>query len=522
LSSALDRFSGAGERPVPRGLVLAAVGVFGYLVARACIQSVTIDEADSFLQYATGPTWAAWYPAAANHLLNTLLERFSWTLFGFNQVAMRLPALLGAAIYLFSAVTICAKLSGKVFRSLVFACLVFNPFILDYLVAARGYSLAVACLLATIALFWGVIDRGLRAEAVPLYFYALGSILLALSFAANFSFGVANVVTGAVLLLAAAMSERLGQRHKALPAFPRRRAALLVICGTLPGLAVALFLCSSMLMEWRGSLLVYGSNSLHAMWKSVFGASFPPPNPEIVNGLLYPVWAWIGIHLHTLVIPLFWIQLATLVGMPRLRGLLLSRSSGLIATALTVIAALTVVLHWLAFRTIGMPLPEARTGLFFVPFLTLAFAAGADVLRRDSDFRAWSIPGMAVLTICAAYFLTCLRLHYFQEWRFNEDTNEVFREMRTIEQRCGIHEFVTQWHYEPVLNYYRRQYEAYTLNPFSPAFKEAFPQGKNSYVLFYPEGESLIKNEGLGVWYHNDITGAVVAVRGCGLGPATP
>jgi hypothetical protein len=386
---------------------------------------------------------------------------------------------------------------------------------LDYLVAARGYSLAVACLLATIALFWGVIDRGLRAEAIPLYFYALGSILLALSFAANFSFGVANVVTGSVLLFAAVMSERFGQRHKGLTVFPRRRTALLVIYGALPGLAVTFFLCSSILMGWRGSLLVYGSNSLHAMWKSLFGASFPPPNAEIVNEVLYPVWSWAGIHLHTLVIAMFWIQLAALAGVPRLRRLLLSRSSGLIAMALTVIAAITTVLHWLAFR-IGVPLPEARTGLFFAPFLTLAFAAGVDLLRREPGFRGWSIPGMAVLTICAAYFLTCLRLHYFQEWRFNEDTNEVFREMRTIEQKCGIHEFVTQWHYEPVLNYYRRQYEAYTMKPFSPAYKEAFPEGKDAYVFFFPEGESLIKNGELKVWYHNDITGATVAVRGCG------
>jgi hypothetical protein len=500
--------------------VLAAISVFGYLVARACIQSVTIDEADSFLQYATGPTWAPWYPAAANHLLNTLLERLSWTIFGFNQVAMRLPALFGAAIYLCTVILICTKLTGGLFRLLVFACLVFNPFILDYLVAARGYSLAVAFLLATIALFWGVMDRGLRGEAAPVSSYVLGSIFLALSFAANFSFGIANVVTGAVLLLGSGMCERLGMLRKGLPALPPRRAALLVISGTLPGLAVVLFLCSSILMRWHSSLLVYGAGSLHDMWKSLFGASFPPPNPEIVNEFLFPGWAWIGTHLHTLVIALFWVQLVALVFVPRIRRALAFQSGGLIAIALTVIATVTVALHWIAFRAFGVPLPEARTGLFLAPFLTLVFADSVDQLRREPGFRRWSVPGMAVLTVCALYFLTCLRLHYFQEWRFNEDTNQVFQIMRTIEQKCGIHEFVTEWHYEPVLNYYRKRYETDTLKPFSAAFKEAFPEGRNSYVFFYADGKALIEDGGLAVWYHSDITGATVAVRGCGPVPA--
>jgi hypothetical protein len=318
------------------------------------------------------------------------------------------------------------------------------------------------------------------------------------------------------------MCERLGVLRKGLAALPPRRAALLVTCGTLPGLAVVLFLCSSILARWHSSLLVYGAGSLHAMWKSLFGASFPSPNAEIVNEFLFPVWAWIGTHLHTLVIALFWLQLAALLFVPRIRRSLTLQSGGLIAIALTAITGLTVVLHWIAFRVLGVPLPEARTGLFLAPFLTLAFAASVDRLRREPDFHRWSIPGITVLTVCAVYFLTCLRLHYFQEWRFNEDTNRVFQIMRTIEQKCGIHEFVTEWHYEPVLNYYRRRYEADTLKPFSAAFKEAFPEGRNSYVFFYPDGKSLVEDGGLAVWYHSDTSGATVAVRGCGPMPAAP
>src|SRR5580658_4521561 len=109
-----DASGAAGSCPAGwRGsapIAFLACVAFCWLVVRACIQSVTIDEADSFRMFAVGPTGVEWYPSSGNHLLNTLLERLSWKVFGFNQIALRLPALLGGAIYLLAAARICNKL----------------------------------------------------------------------------------------------------------------------------------------------------------------------------------------------------------------------------------------------------------------------------------------------------------------------------------------------------------------------------------------------------------------------------
>src|SRR4051812_42912856 len=90
-------------------LILLSVLAFCLLIARACIQSVTIDEADAFMAFATRDSALIWYPVAQNHLLYTMLARLSWNIFGFNQIAMRLPALLGAAIYLLASIHICSR-----------------------------------------------------------------------------------------------------------------------------------------------------------------------------------------------------------------------------------------------------------------------------------------------------------------------------------------------------------------------------------------------------------------------------
>src|SRR5205823_12054292 len=68
-------------------------------------------------------------------------------------VTFRAPTLIGALIYIIASYQLCALLfSAKMLRLGTYLCLVYNPFILDYLVAARGYGLALAFLMTAILL----------------------------------------------------------------------------------------------------------------------------------------------------------------------------------------------------------------------------------------------------------------------------------------------------------------------------------------------------------------------------------
>ena len=494
-------FSESGYSP---DLIVLSLFAFCLLIVRACIQSVTIDEADAFMAFATRGGELIWYPAAQNHILYTLLERLSWNIFGFNQVAMRLPALLGAAIYLVSAVRIGTAFSGRVFRLSIFVCLALNPFVLDYLVAARGYSLAVALLLAAIAVFWssvtGTPDRG----PVALWCCALISVLLGLSFAANFSFAIVDIIAGLVFLAGVVVSDT----------GPRRRVLPIVLWGALPGIAVALFFCAYTLSKWPSGEFVFGAHSLHDMRVRFFRDLFPPPNPEIVNPLINKVWARMSLPLCLAAFVVLATQLGAMLSIRRIRETIQVRPTLLVSAALSVIVVFTVGFHWLAFRAFGLYLPMGRTAVFFVPLLTLILAAGTDVFRRMS-LRRFALPGVTILAACSIYYLSALRLHYFQEWRFNEDTKTVFWVIRDVEIRCGIHEFSTEWRYAPTLNFYRRQYENRTMKPFTAAFMESLPLDKRAYVLYYPDAEQFVAKNALAIWYQNQETGAAVAIRSC-------
>src|SRR5881227_3371929 len=91
-----------------------AIFAFVWAVARACVQSITIDEADTYLVWVARPNPSHWEAASNNHVLNSLLMRLSTSVFGLSHLSVRAPALLGAAIYILMSLALCRLLSPAV------------------------------------------------------------------------------------------------------------------------------------------------------------------------------------------------------------------------------------------------------------------------------------------------------------------------------------------------------------------------------------------------------------------------
>src|SRR6202012_3154954 len=86
-----------------------------------------------------------------HHFLATVLFRISTTLFGQSEFAMRLPTVLAGAWLFWTVFRLCGLLFGDGWLFLLgCAALTLNPILLDFLVAARGYGLAMA------GLFWAL------------------------------------------------------------------------------------------------------------------------------------------------------------------------------------------------------------------------------------------------------------------------------------------------------------------------------------------------------------------------------
>ena len=489
---------------------LAGTAAFAFLwvLARAAVQSITIDEADTYLVYAGRPAPSHWEAAANNHVLNSLLMRLSTLLFGVSGFTVRLPALLGAAIYIASALALANLLpAGRWLRWCLLVCLTCNPFVMDYLVAARGYSLALGFFLAAIALA----ARPLGAQPEALYHRsALCSLCAGLSFAANFSFALADAT---VLLLSVLWL----QLRSAPPAdSPRRKFELysrLCAASALPGTAAALLLTESALRNWSRANFIFGATSLNQTIHSVIASSLFRPNPYLLSPDVYRIFAWGAPRLF----PLLGITCALRLAAFALPYPKSSSAGSRLAVHLAWLAGASVFLllglHRLLYGIKQIYMPLERTAVFFAPLVVLFACALAAVPAPTRLANAARRFLLAAVTAMSLYFLGCFRLTYFRDWEFDADVKHLYSVLAWYHRTYGLNDICSNWRYAASLNFYRAAgWEPIPEIAPKPWIDADYPPGRQIYVIFRPFGQTFIDREHLTVVYADAESGAAVAI----------
>ena len=452
-------------------LILPVTAIFALLwaVARACVQSITIDEADTYLTWVARHDPSHWEAASNNHVLNSLLMRLFTSVFGVSHLSVRAPALLGAALYMGAAYLLCRKLTPELrLQWPVFVCLVYNPFVFDHLVAARGYALALGFMMGMLAV---AVYTRLDGAAC-----ALCSVCAALSFAANFSFAFVDAFALLAILVWACARTQATQA----------RVRLLGAC-LLPGLLVSMFLSAPAVLHWPKGQLGYGAHSLGEMFSTVARASLYRLNPQIVNPMLLPLLEHVKPFLLPALLALAVWQWAR--WRPAISGALL----GILAAAIGA--------HWLLLKWFHVPLPMDRTAIWIVPLCVLAIGAAADHRRALT----------VMLYAMSFYFVLCLRLNYFKEWDWDADVNRIYPVLAWYNHTYGVRDVASNFRYTAALNFYRVQSGRESLEEIESPIP--LPTGRSLYVLHYLFDEDFIKQHHLRVVYHAPNTEAVVVVR---------
>jgi hypothetical protein len=490
------------DRRVWQQTALITAALFAILLAifRAYLQAITVDEASTYFWWVADRVNYPWSPSSNNHVLNSLLIWASTHAFGTSVLTVRMPALLGATLYIFICYFLCRSLTDRFsIQFPVFICLVYNPFILDFMVAARGYGLANAFLLAAIAIpIWHHQNGGasLRKSC------NLASLALGLSFTANFSFAFVNLA-----VFSAIATWALGRCGK------DSTVRILGFC-VLPGLAVALLICGYPITHWPQGELWYGAHSFREMRRSLIEASLHQLNPRFEgSGWYKTIQSWkprLLPYVGMLCVSQFVVAWLDGSYMKHSRERWLAK----FAAALAAIVTLTVLLHWLAFRFENLPLPKARTGIFLLPLCTLIAAVLAASPAR-SLVSQWLRRGTTAALFCVAcYFLLCLRVSYFEEYQWDADLKEVYGVLAGVNHTNGVTEVAASWMYHAPLDFYRVVSNGETFAEFIViGDDEPPPPGKGIYVLRSPYHQPFIDKEKLQVIYYGKSTEVVVAVR---------
>lgn len=499
------------------GLVLAAF-VFAVNVYRAANQSITADEAFNYDLYIGSPLdWLVKVYDASNHVLHTLLCRLSVDLFGLSELTMRLPSLLGGLLYLVFVYKLCAYLFKTWWTFLLaLSALTLNPFVMDYLSAARGYSMALG--LFTTALYLDT--RFLDNPSAPARYDRVGgaALLLGLSISANLIFLFpATALAGTLTVLLLADSKQAEGWKKRLLWIADRVWLRMIV---LPVLLLAIPIAHA-----RPGSFSYGVPSLRGTALSLVGRSLfhqydiwtVGPGPPIVIRTVFIATNWIvPLMLVVLLVTLAPICWTWLKQRDFRRLAKLDRAFLLTGAVAAIALVLLVAAHALA----GIMYPSDRTAIYLALLLPLAWMLLIErALSAPRIYRALGLLASAPVAAAIFLFLRGFTTSYYYEWRYDAGTKHIFQLLqKQVAQRqnrfsgsnpmkVGIN-----WRLNYSLNFYRRMYKADWL---AQVERDPAPEtGGFDYYVLLPQDRDATRKLGLRVIYHDAISTEEIAVPG--------
>jgi hypothetical protein len=455
-------------------VILAAV--LSLNVFRAVTQSLTIDEAFTYKVFVAAP-WeeARQHVDPNNHVLNTLLEKISVGWWWPSESAIRTPSLLGGALYMGAALFLINLLFGITWKSVVVFCaMILNPIVLDYMSAARGYSLALGFLLCALLLMARAALKPGGKIADTCLHGAVG-VAMGLSASANLAFAIPCGVAMVVSLIWA----RKGDSEQSW----LRAGLMFATAGVTFGeLMFGTFEEANVATFSLGEASVV--RSIHVLFlrsfqfPTVAGGSLLPPLLAVVTGPLL---------------------IACLVGV-----VASIRKPGLLLFPLTLLGSVAALgaLH----LAVGLPYPYERTGIYVLPLMTLTIAGGIEV--------RWKILSRAALLfLCAitVQYALELKADWYEEWKFDAGTKRAMQALTRfhgpdpVPSRMGI-----SWVYQDSATYYAR---VWYLDWLAPLTRDDPGSADFDYYYLRDEEQALVAERGLVILYRDPVSNAVLARR---------
>jgi hypothetical protein len=377
--------------------------------------------------YLAGPAATIFeYYDANHHFLATLLFRISVALLGHAEWAIRLPSVLAGWWFLWTLWRLTRlSLGPGPLAAMAAAAVAANPFVGDFLVAARGYGLALACFT------WAIYCLIRYGSGTDRDWLLQAGAAGALSIAANLAFAlpVACLFTAFVTCLPRSPIARVedkSNKKKNRQKVAKATAAWIPLAGAF-GLVLVLFLLSAPLHRAERGHFYVGADSVLQSLRSFGAASFFYPDG---TGLLADSSGWRGRVAEALGLVG---ALAALSGMfcfrKAQRGEAKVRLCWLCSASASGAMALALILHFAG----GFPLLAERTGLYFLLLAPLALGAQAAILLDKGGLARWGGLALALIgTAAAGRFALSMETRSFYLWRYDADTKAMVKQIESL------------------------------------------------------------------------------------------
>ena len=429
--------------------------LFATNIYRAATQSITIDEALTYHEQAQGSTDTSPF----NNNLNAWLCNLSTRLFGVSELAMRLPSLLGGALYFVSLFRLCLLLFGdSPWLLLAVALNSWNPFLLDYLSAARGYGMGIA--FWTLGAFYAVryldIGSGDKREFTLLLKMAIALGLAVTSHVTEMFGAVALAASLAALLLTDSLIAR--NPKDALHFLVRRVVPLLLLL-----LLVAAPVLWPALRDRRIDRVDAVGTGYWKGLRSLVNACLLYKSTLLTRAL--PLWRLLDRRAWWLLLALFAGLAVAAAWISRLwlrrgrLGELSLRQRVLLLFSLALL--LTFLLLWIEPRVFHHGYFGDRRLLFTAPPIFISCSLWLrELFAGAAARRALSIVGAAMAALLAINFALEFNVRYYLDWEFDAATRQaaaIIAQRRPRDSSRPV-QVGANWLMRESLNFYRVSY----------------------------------------------------------------
>jgi hypothetical protein len=457
-------------------------------IYRAATQSFTIDESFTFLHFVNVPVSDALAEYSANnHILQTLMMRVSRYFLGRSEIVLRIPNLVGCALYLLASYRITSVvMPGRWLQPLALALMTLNPLVLDLLVAARGYSLALGLSWWSLYLAWSDLET-----PRPGRLWRAG-ISAGLAIAANLVFVIPLALMGVLLL----------------PLYARRgRFWELIDSLAGPTIVIAFILLIVPLAKSAGQFY-FGVKSLSETTGSLVGESLRQPTlGKILLDALDARMGWM--FLEERVIPVLFFAVVVVAVWLLFRTVRGASPETILLFVVLGMFVLSVGCWVVLNRMLGVLYPFTRTAVYVLPLAGFAIVLAASRMRR----KLLTIGLSVVASLIAVIYVSELRTTYFSEWRSEAGMKRLMRTLRTdARDRHNVHPLTAggSWNLEYSVRYYGVRYRMPWLKVLNATERESTAP---DYYLLTSEDQKLVDELHLKVIDKDDVSGTILARR---------
>lgn len=422
--------------------------LFSYVLIRGFTVGITHDEA---LTYKIIHGDEVLKGTANHHWLNTQLSSLSAYLFGAKEFALRLPNMLAFAVFWFFLFRIAKTFLKSSFTQITLLLLLCaNPFILDFFSLCRGYGLSIAFVTASLFYLFRIVD--LKSDSKPIHYY-LAAIFSVLALGANLNTLNYFLIAVALIILSALVFK------------PKNRVVLLSILIIICGISLYFSLDRLFFLKAQNELY-FGTGNLNST----------------IDNLIYSSFYFRDGFKEAIILRYLLYGLLILAGFLAIRKKQLFNPG---AFALIILASILIalVLENVIFEALY---PINRSSLYLYPIILLAFLLNVDRLK----FKAVSI-----LTILSSVSFVAVNIPFYNfkktmTWAEDQDVKEAMLLIKEDIKDNSVHTSECTWIYEPMVNYYRLEYDV----PIQEVFRDGITY-QSEYLVIDEEMISGLIND---------------------------